>query len=62
MKKWIIAIAFTLFAGVTFGQILKQGGILGVHNLELTPKTGVTMEELNNLASPSSVHTDWVIL
>ena len=46
MKKLIIAIAFILFAGVAFGQTLKQGCLLGVHNLDLTLKPGVTVEEL----------------
>ncbi|MCK4992574.1 MAG: hypothetical protein KAS29_18880, partial [Bacteroidales bacterium] len=45
MKKAIIALAFVLFAGVTFGQTLKEGGVLALHHHQVTLAPGVTIDQ-----------------
>ena len=45
MKKLIIAAAFILIAGTTFGQTLQKGGMVSVHEWSLTLNPGVTMDQ-----------------
>ncbi|MCK4992579.1 MAG: hypothetical protein KAS29_18905, partial [Bacteroidales bacterium] len=45
MKKTIIALAIILFAGVAFGQTLKEGGVLALHHHQVTLATGVTIDQ-----------------
>ena len=45
MKKLIIAAALILLAGVTFGQTLHKGSIIGVHHMTITLKADVTMDQ-----------------
>ncbi len=45
MKKLIIAAAFILLAGVTFGQTLPKGTVIGVHHVTITLDPDVTMNQ-----------------
>ena len=45
MKKLIFAAALILLAGVAYGQHLQKGVILGVHNVTITLKPDVTMDQ-----------------
>lgn len=45
MKKFIIAAAFILFAGVAFGQTLQKGSVVGVHTTTVTLNPGVTLDQ-----------------
>ena len=49
MKKLIIVPALILLTGITFGQKLKKGNLIGTHvsTIELNP--GVTMEQFLDL-------------
>jgi hypothetical protein len=46
MKKLLVVTALILFAGVAFGQTLKKGAILGIHETTITLKPDVTMDQL----------------
>ena len=46
MKKFLIITALFLFAGITFGQTLKKGNLIGVHHYKVTPKPGYTMDQI----------------
>ena len=45
MKKLIVVAALILFAGITFGQKLKKGNVIGTHSLTIELNPGVTMEQ-----------------
>ena len=45
MKKLIIAAAFILIAGMSYGQTLQKGGMVSVHEWSITLNTGVTMDQ-----------------
>ena len=46
MKKFLVAAAaMLLFAGVAFGQTIKEGGVLALHHYQITLATGVTMDQ-----------------
>ena len=45
MKKFIIAAAFILFAGVAFGQTIQKGGSFGLHVLTIDLDPDVTMNQ-----------------
>jgi len=46
MKKFLVAaVAMLLFAGLAFGQTIKQGGVLALHHYQITLATGVTMDQ-----------------
>ena len=49
MKKLIVVTALILLTGVTFGQTLQKGNLIGTHvsTIELNP--GVTMEQFLDL-------------
>ncbi len=45
MKKLIVVVALILFTGITFGQKLKKGNVIGTHSLTIELNPGVTMEQ-----------------
>ena len=45
MRKLILTTALVLLAGITFGQTLQKGVILGVHHVTITLKLDVTMDQ-----------------
>jgi hypothetical protein len=45
MKKLIFMMALILLAGITFGQVLPKGTVVGTHTLSITLQPGVTMEQ-----------------
>lgn len=45
MKKLLVITALLMLAGVAFGQTLKKGGIMSVHNLTITLNPDVTMNQ-----------------
>jgi len=46
MKKLIFTAAITLLSlGISFGQSLQKGNVLGLHVITVTLKPGVTMEQ-----------------
>lgn len=45
MKKLMIITALLLFAGITFGQVLQKGNLVGMHVLKIELKEGVTMDQ-----------------
>jgi len=45
MKKFMIAIALLLFAGVTYGQKLQKGAMLSAHILEINLMPDVTLDQ-----------------
>jgi hypothetical protein len=45
MKKLILVAALILIAGITFGQSLQKGNLVGTHVVEVSLKPGVTMEQ-----------------
>lgn len=45
MKKLMIVSALLLFAGITFGQVLHKGNLIGVHIVKIELKPGVTMDQ-----------------
>ena len=56
MKKLFIITAFLLFAGIAFGQSVKSGVILGLHEVTVTLDPDVTMNQylefMNNKFKP----------
>jgi hypothetical protein len=47
MKRLMIVTAFLLFAGITFGQTLKKGCVIGVHHMtNIVFAEGATMDDL----------------
>ena len=45
MKKLILITALLLLTGMTFGQVLPKGTLIGTHAMTITLKPGVTMEQ-----------------
>ena len=45
MKKIILTAAVVLIVGMSFGQTLKKGVILGVHHMTITLEPDVTMDQ-----------------
>ena len=45
MKKLIFITGLILLAGLTFGQSLQKGNLIGTHVMTVTLKPGVTMEQ-----------------
>jgi hypothetical protein len=45
MKKLILITAIILIAGITYGQSLQKGNLVGTHTLTVSLKPGVTMEK-----------------
>ena len=45
MKKLILTAALILVAGITFGQTLQKGNLVGTHVLTIDLKPDVTMEQ-----------------
>lgn len=45
MKKLIIIAILFLFSGLTFGQTLPKGTLIGTHTMNITLSSGVTMEQ-----------------
>jgi hypothetical protein len=56
MRKLLIITALLLFAGLTFGQTLQKGAVLGMHTVTLTLSPGVTVDQyqdfINNKMIP----------
>ena len=45
MKKLIFITGLVLLAGLTYGQSLQKGNLIGTHVMTVTLKPGVTMEQ-----------------
>jgi hypothetical protein len=45
MKKLIIALAFLLFAGITYGQSIEKGNLIGLHLVSVDLKPGATIDQ-----------------
>jgi hypothetical protein len=45
MKKVIIIAVLILLTGITFGQVLQKGTVIGIYGLTIELKPGVTMEQ-----------------
>lgn len=45
MKKLILISTIVLLAGITYGQSLQKGNLVGTHVAEVSLKPGVTMEQ-----------------
>ena len=45
MKKLLITTALILFAGISFGQKIQKGNLIGVHVLTVELKPGATMDQ-----------------
>ena len=45
MKKLIFIAALILLTGITFGQVLPKGTIIGTHGITIKLKPGVTMDQ-----------------
>jgi hypothetical protein len=48
MKKLVFITTLLLLTGITFGQDLKKGNLLGTHVMMISLQTGVTMEQYTN--------------
>ena len=48
MKKLILIGILVLLGGVTFGQILKNGNLVGIHVLTIELNPGVTMKQFQD--------------
>ena len=64
MKKLIFAAALILLAGVAYGQHLQKGVILGVHNVTITLKPDVTMDQFldawkKNISEAEKMFDGW---
>jgi hypothetical protein len=46
MKKFSFVAALLFVAGLTFGQALEKGNLVGVHHYTLTPKEGYTLNQV----------------
>jgi len=63
MRKLILTTALVLLVGITFGQTLQKGVILGVHQVTITLKPDVTMDQFldvfkNKLIAETEKHMD----
>ena len=45
MRRSLVIIVLILIAGVTFGQTLQKGNLIGVHSLTITLQPDVTMDQ-----------------
>jgi hypothetical protein len=45
MRKLLVITAFLLFAGIAFGQTIKGGVVLGVHDVTVVLEPDVTMNQ-----------------
>jgi hypothetical protein len=45
MKKLVLFMAVILFSGITFGQTLKKGNLIGTHVISVDLQPGVTMDK-----------------
>ena len=45
MKKLFLIAAVILIAGITYGQSLQKGNLVGTHTITVSLKPGVTMEK-----------------
>lgn len=45
MRKLLVITALLLLVGVTFGQTLQKGSLLGMHHATITLNPGVTMDQ-----------------
>lgn len=45
MKKLLLIAAVILIAGITYGQSLQKGNLVGTHTITVSLKPGVTMEK-----------------
>jgi hypothetical protein len=45
MKKLVLIAAVILMAGITYGQSLQKGNLVGTHVITVSLKPGVTMEK-----------------
>jgi hypothetical protein len=48
MKKLIFLTALFLLTGITFGQGLQKGNLIGTHVMQIDLKPGVTMEQFTD--------------
>jgi len=55
MKKLVIITALVLFAGVAFGQTIKEGGAIGIHEWTLKLNPDVTMNQFLELWENTAV-------
>lgn len=55
MKKSIVLTALILMTGLTFGQMLPKGTLIGTHAMTVTLQPGVTMEQLQQYLSSKYV-------
>ena len=46
MKKLILITALVFVIGISYGQSLEKGNLVGVHTLTITLNPGVTMEQV----------------
>lgn len=51
MKRVLIASAFILFAGFSFGQTIHKGGVLALHHHQVTLSEGVSIDQYNDFMS-----------
>jgi hypothetical protein len=45
MRKLLVITALLLFAGISFGQTLKKGGVVSLHPMEVTLNPGVSIDQ-----------------
>jgi hypothetical protein len=45
MKKLFLIVAVILIVGITYGQSLQKGNLVGTHTITVSLKPGVTMEK-----------------
>jgi hypothetical protein len=45
MRKSLVIFVLLLITGVTFGQTLQKGNLIGVHSITITLKPDVTMDQ-----------------
>jgi len=45
MKRFTVAFAILLFAGVAFGQTLQKGKVVALHRMEVSLNPGVTIDQ-----------------
>ncbi len=48
MRKSLVFIILLLIAGVTFGQTIQNGNLVGVHSITITLKPDVTMDQFTD--------------
>lgn len=48
MKKLILIASLILAVGLTYGQNLQKGNLVGTHVITITPNSGVTVEQITD--------------